>query len=442
MLDVSPLITALIMFGSLLLLLAMGLPVTFVLGGVAVMTILLVWGPHALAITAQNAWGTMLFYTLIAIPLFLFMAMILKASGIAEELFRSVRLWFGRVPGGLAIGVVLICTLIAAMTGLASTGVVTMGVLVLPIMLKLGYNKTIAIGPIMAGGALGFLIPPSVIFIIYGALYSVSIGRLFLGGLIPGLILATLYILYIGTRCYFQPNLGPPLPPEERVSLKQKILSLKSIFLPMVLIMAVLGTIFLGICSPTEAAAAGAVGAMVCSAINRRFNWAMVREAAYSTFRTTGMVMWILIAAYAYKAVFIGVGGPGIVGSFVSGLDVPPIFIIGLMQISYMILGCFIEELPILLITMPAYYPIVVGLGYDLTWFGVLFIVNMQMAFLTPPFGFCLFYMKGVAPPGVSMGDIYRSVLPFIPLQLIGLLLVMFFPQLALWLPDVVFRSL
>jgi len=439
MFDISPQIIALIMFGSLLLLLALGLPVTFALGGVGVMIIILAWGPEALAIAANNAWATMCFYTLVAIPLFFFMAMILQASGIAEDLFRSVRLWFGRVPGGLAIGVVFICTIIAAMTGLAGTGVITMGLLALPIMLKLNYNKTIAIGPVMAGGALGFLIPPSVIFIIYGALCGVSIGRLFLGGLIPGLILSALYILYIGIRCYFQPELGPPLPPEERVGWKEKILSLKSMFLPALLIMAVLGTIFLGICSPTEAAAAGAVGAVACAAIHRRLSWKMIKEAAYSTFRMSGMVMWILIGAYCFKAVFIGVGGPALARDFVTGLDVPPIFIIFLMQVSYMILGCFIEELPILMITMPAYLPIVADLGYDITWFGVLFIVNMQMAFLTPPFGFCLFYMRGVAPPEVTMGDIYRSILPFIPLQLTCVLLLMFFPQLALWLPDLVF---
>lgn len=438
MLDVTPTIAIFIMFGTLLFLLFTGLPVTFALGGVGIMSILLIWGSKTLGVVASSAWAVMEFYTLIAVPMFIFMAMILQASGMADDLFKCMRLWSGGMPGGLAMGVVFVCTIIAAMSGISATGVVTMGILALPLMLKLGYNKTIAIGPILAGGALGFLIPPSISFIVYGALTEVSIGKLFLGGLIPGLMLSTLYVSYIGIRCRFQLELGPPLPPEERVGLKGKILSLRAIFLPAVLIFLVLGTIFMGICSPTEAASAGAGGAIACAAIHRRLSWTMIKEAGYTTFRITGMVMWIMISAYCFKAVFTGIGGPALARDFIGGLEISPIAVILMMQLSYMFLGCFLEEMAIMMITLPVYVPIVVSLGFSPLWFGVVFIVNMQMAYLTPPFGFCLFYMKGVAPPEVTMGDIYRSIIPFIPLQLTVVLLVVFFPQLALWLPKLI----
>ena len=439
MIEASPAIAVMIMFISMLVLLALGLPVVFALGGAGVMCILLLWGPQALTITVQSAWMTMLFYTLVAVPFFVFMAMILQGSGIADDLFHSMRLWLAGVPGGLAIAVVFICTIVAAMTGISATGVVTMGILALPIMLRLGYDKTIALGPILAGGALGFLIPPSVAFVLYGALVHVSIGRLFMGGVIPGLILSLLYVAYIVIRTSFQPNLAPPMPPEERGTFRQKVVSLKSLVLPGLLIATVLGTIFLGIASPTEAAAAGAVGAVVCAAIHGRLNVAMFKEATISTFKVSGMVMWILIGAYTYKAVFFGVGGPALVREFLASVPVAPIVVIFMMQVSFMILGCFLTELPIMMMTFPAYIPVIELFGYDKIWFGVLFLVNMQMAYLTPPFGFCLFYMKGVAPPEVSMGDIYRSIVPFIALQFVCLLLVMFFPQVALWLPDLVF---
>jgi len=439
MIDVSPAIAILIMFGSLILLLAMGLHVAFALGGIGVMSILLLWGPQALSVVVHSAWAVMISYTLVAVPLFIFMAMILRASGIAEDLFMSMRLWLGRVPGGMAIGVVFVCTVVAAMSGVTMTGVVTMGVLALPLMLRLGYNKTIALGPILAGGALGVLIPPSVTFVFYGAVTMVSVGKLFLGGVIPGLMLAFLYASYIGVRCYIKPELGPPLPPEERLGFKEKVLSLKSGFLPALLIMAVLGTIFLGICSPTEAASAGAGGAIVCAALHRRLSWKMIKEAGYETFKTTVMVMWIMIGAYCFKGVVIGVGGPALIRELLGGLGVAPIFIIALMSASFIVLGCFINEWTVLLITVPVYLPIVMSFGYDPIWFGVFFLVNMQIGYLTPPFGYTLFVLRGVAPPEVTMGDIIRSILPFIPLQLIVVILLMLFPQIALWLPNVVF---
>ena len=428
-----------ILFGGLMFGLVFGLPMAFTLGGSAIITIYFFMGPQSLANVVLNTFGIMRALVLIAVPLFVLMACVLERSGIADALYAAMHQWLGRLRGGLAMGTVLICTIIAAMSGVTTAGVVTMGIVALPIMLNRGYNKTIAIGPILAGGALGILIPPSISFIVYGMLTRTSIGRLFAGGLIPGLILSFFYVSYIGIRCYLKPQLGLAVPKEERVSLRKKIALSRGLILPVLLIVGVLGSIFGGIASPTESAAVGAGGAIVCAAIYRRLNWQMLKEACYRTIMVTGMCMWILFGAMSFSSVFIATGGPQLVEEFVLGLEVAPIAIIFMMMLSYFILGCFMEDLTMLLLTIPIYLPILLGLGYDPVWFGVLFMVNMQMAFLTPPFGFTLFYMKGVAPPEVTIGDIYRSVIPFVGLQWIGLLLVLFFPQLALWLPEIVF---
>ncbi|MFC1903947.1 TRAP transporter large permease subunit [Chloroflexota bacterium] len=428
-----------ILFGGLFVGLVFGLPMAFTLGGAAIVAGFIFQGTTIVELVIRSTYGPMTNLILVALPLFILMASVLEKSGIADDLFTAMHQWTGPLRGGIAIAVVGICTLIAAMSGVSTAGVVTMGIIALPIMLRKGYNKSIAIGPILAGGALGILIPPSTTFIVYGMLTRTSIGRLFAGGVIPGLILSVLYMSYIGIRCYFQPHLGPPLAKEERVSLVEKIKLSRGLILPILLIVSVLGSIFAGIASPTESAAVGALGAVICAAIHRRLNWTMFREAAVRTASVTGMVMWILFGAFCFASVFISTGGPTAVKEFVTGLDVTPIFVIFLMQVSYMILGCFMDEITILFLTIPIYMPILVGFGYDPVWFGVLFIVNMQMAYLTPPFGLTLFYMRGIAPPGVTLMDIYRSVVPFVGIQLIVLILVLFFPQLSLWLPDVVF---
>lgn len=432
-------VPVMILFGGLFVGLVFGLPMAFTLGGAAIVAGFIFQGFTIVDLVIRSTYGPMTNLILVALPLFILMASVLEKSGIADDLFTAMHQWTGPLRGGIAIAVVGICTLIAAMSGVSTAGVVTMGIIALPIMLRKGYNKSIAIGPILAGGALGILIPPSTTFIVYGMLTRTSIGRLFAGGIIPGLILSFLYMSYIGIRCYFQPHLGPPLPKEERVSLVEKIKLSRGLILPILLIVSVLGSIFGGIASPTESAAVGALGAVICAAIHRRLNWTMFREAAVRTASVTGMVMWILFGAFCFASVFISTGGPTAVKEFVTGLDVPPIFVIFMMQVSYMILGCFMDEITILFLTIPIYMPILVGFGYDPVWFGVLFIVNMQMAYLTPPFGLTLFYMRGIAPPGVTLMDIYRSVIPFVGIQLIVLILVLFFPPLSLWLPDVVF---
>jgi tripartite ATP-independent transporter DctM subunit len=434
------LVPLLILFGGFGVGLIFGLPMAFTLGSSAVIAGLVYQGPSVLSLVARNTYGPMTYLVLVGLPLFVIMAGVLEGSGIAEDLFAALGQWMGPLRGGVAIAVVLVCTVIAAMSGVSTAGVVTMGLIALPIMLRKGYDKTIAIGPILAGGALGILIPPSTSFIIYGMLTQTSIGRLFAGGVIPGLILATMYMLYIGIRCYFKPHLGPPLPKEERVSLVEKIKLSRGLILPVVLIVAVLGSIFGGLAFPTEAAAVGALGAIICAAINKKLSWNMLKQTAMRTATINGMVMWILFGAFCFSSTFISTGGPIVVKQFITGLSVPPVVIILLMQVSYFILGCFVDEITILFLTIPVYMPILVAFGYDPVWFGVLFIVNMQMAYLTPPFGFTLFYMRGIAPSGVSLADIYRSVIPMVGLQWIGLLLTLFFPAVALWLPNVVFQ--
>ena len=416
-----------------------GLPIAFGLGGVAVVCIIFLWDANCLPLVAGTLMTATDMYLLVAVPFFVFMSMVLQGSGVAEDLFNSIRLWFGGVPGGLAIAVIFTCTIVAAMTGLVATGIVLMGIMALPIMLRLKYDKGLAIAPIMVGGSLGVIIPPSVSFLFYASITRTSIGRLFAGGVVPGFMLSALYIAYIGIRCYFNPELGPPLPPEERVSFKEKVLSLKSLVLPAMIVFICLGTIILGICSATEAAAAAAIASVICAAIHRRLNWALIKEACYVSLKIGAMVIWITVGAFCFKAVFIGLGGTEVAGDFIAGLEVDPIIVILIMQLSYMFMGCFMDCWAQLMITLPVYLPIAMSFGYSPIWFGILFFVNSTMADITPPYGFSLFYMRGVAPPEITMGDIYRSILPFLPLQLIVVLLLVFFPQLVLWLPNLVF---
>lgn len=436
MIELSPLVVMLIMFGSLTVLLLTGMPVVFALGGIGVILLLLLWGTKVMPpIVPGSAFYVMTWYVILAIPLFIFMSMILRSSGVVEDLFRSIRLWLARIPGGLAMACVLVCVITSAMSGLTATGVLILGIIAVPLMLKFGYSKEIAIGPVLAAAALASLIPPSDTFIVYGALALVSVGQLFIGGIIPGLLLASLFIIYIGIRCYLNPELGPPLPPEERVSWWGKIVSLRALVLPGVLIIAILGSIFMGICSPTEAAGVGAMGALVIAAIKRKLTWQALKEACIETVKISSMVMWIFFAATIFKSVFVLSGGPHFVTDWIVGLGIAPLGVIGVMQVAFILLGMFVQTLVMLLIGMPVFLPVVDALGLSRVWFGVLFLANSQIGDLTPPFGSALFYMRSIAPEGVTMADIIRSVLPLIPLQVIVVLLVLFFPQLALWLP-------
>ena len=432
------LITILI-FGSVVVGLALGLPLAFALGGVAVVFTFFLWGPEALYMVASRTFGVMSAFILVAIPLFIFMANVLERSGSAEDLYSMMYHWMGPLRGGLAMGTVVICTLFAAMAGISGAATVTMGLIALPSMLKRHYNKNIAVGCIAAGGALGILIPPSVIMIIYALMAGVSVGKMFLGGIFPGLILATLFIVYIGIRCAFQRDLGPVVPPEERVGWREKLISIRAVIIPVLLVIGGLGSIFTGIASPSEAAAIGATGSLLSAAIYRRLNWKMLKEAWYRTLKLNVMIMWIVVGASLFTAAYTAIGAPELIKTILMEMPGGRWGILIGIQATFFILGMFLDPTGIVLITTPIFVPIIKTLGFDPIWFGILFVINMEMAYLTPPFGFNLFYMKGVVPKGITMVDIYRSIVPFVVLQLVGLIICMIFPQIALVLPNIVF---
>ena len=426
---------------SILLFFVLGLPVAFTLSGVAMIFALFVWGPAAFSTVVHACWGSMMNFVIVAIPLFILLGNILQHSGIAGAAYDMMHKWIGPVKGGLAIGTVLICTAIAAMVGVVGAGIVTMGVIALPAMMAHKYDRKLGMGSIMAGGALGALIPPSVPMILFANITAVSVGKMFAGGVIPGLILATLYITYIGVRCIRNPEMGPAVPPEERVSWREKFVALRGSILPFILIIGVLGSIFSGAATPTEAAAVGVAGALICATVHRRLNWPMIRAACYDTIRLSGMVMWILIGAAVFTRFYMGMGAAHLVEEMVMASELSPWAVLIMMQLSLMGLGMIMDDYAVVLIAAPIYTPIIVALGFNPLWFGILFLVNLQIAYLTPPYGFALFYMKGlVSDRGIPMSEVWRAILPFIPLQIIGLVLVMIFPQMALWLPGMIFR--
>ena len=429
-----------LLFGAIIVFLALGLPLSFVLGGVGVAGSYLLWGDKGLYLLTSQAYGAMGKFTLLAIPLFIFMAMILERAGVADDLYTLMHRWMGPLRGGLAIGTVIICTIFAAMSGISGAATVSMGVIALPAMLKRGYDKTIAMGCISGGGALGILIPPSVPMILYATLTGESIGGLFAGGILPGLLLASLFIIYIGIRCYFQPLLGPALPEEERVSWREKVISLKAVALPMMIIVMVLGSIYAGVCTATEAAALGCLGAIISAAVYRKLNWTLIKEACYRTAALTAMIIWILIGAYCFTAVYTGTGAHKLMEHILLSIPGGRYAILITMQLVFFILGCILDPVGIIMICTPVFVPVIKALGFDPLWFGVLFIMNMEMGYLTPPFGFNLFYMKAIVPEGITMGDIYRSIVPFVVLQGVGLIIVIVFPEIALWLPKLIAR--
>lgn len=423
-----------LMFGGLILLLFAGVPIAFVAGSMAVIVTMLVLGTGAFYLVVSHVWTEMTEFSLVAIPLFIFMANVLERSGIGERLFGAIHVWMGSIRGSLAVSTILATTVLAAMVGIVGAGEVLMGLIALPAMLKRGYNKSLALGCILAGGGLGQLIPPSVMLIVYGLVANVSIGKLFAGGLGAGLLLVVLYLTYILSRSYLQPNYAPPAPLEERsVPFKQKILALQGLIIPLSLVLLVLGSIFQGAATPTEAAGVGAVGALVSAAIHRRLNWQLVNDAVIRTIRSTAMILWIFFAVSAFSSVFTLAGGGEMIGDAILNLPLGPWGILIAIQAFYIVMGVPMDWLGILLITGPVVIPIVKDLGFDLIWFGVLFDVNMQIAYLSPPVGAAMFYLKSVAPKDITMGDIFRAALPFAGLQFIGLILIMVFPEIVLY---------
>ena len=436
----TELLPMLVLVGGMIFGLVTGFPMAFTLASSSIITSILFIGPHTLPYVATNVFGMMSSMVLIAMPLFILMACILEKSDVAEDLYEFMFQLLGPIRGGLSLGTVFICAVIAAMSGVSTTAVVTMGIIALPVMLKQGYNKSIAIGPILAGGALGLLIPPSISLIVYGMVARVSIGKLFAGGIVPGLILVFLFMSYIGIRSFLQPNLAPALPRKDRISWINLIKLSRSLILPVAIVTSLLGSIFAGIASPTEAAAVGVAGAMISAAVHRKLTWNMLKDAAIRAMAINGMIMWILFGAACFTSIFFRTGGQRLIEDLLLGMGASPVMIFAFILATLIILGFFLDEITQVMITVPVFLPIIVKLGYDPVWFGVLFMTQVQMDYLTPPFGFTLFYMKGVAPPGVTMGDIYRSITPFVLMQLIVVIFILLFPEVVLWLPNVLFN--
>ena len=427
----------LLLFGSMLLLLLTGFPISYGLGAIAMVFSFWLWGPQSLWMGYLAAVSTVNYTVLVCIPMFVFMGMMLYYSGIADDLFMTFQNWLAPIPGGLASATIGVCTMIAALVSSEAAGTLTMGRIALPLMRKRGYQKEISVGCIQAGAALGFLVPPSFIAILYAVIAKESIGRLFLGGAIPGLLLAVMYITYITIRCKIQPEIAPTIPKEKRPSQREKIRSLQHLILPTLLIFSVLGTIMLGLTTPVESAAIGALGGVIAVAIKKELSMKLIKDALMDSSKLTAIMMWIFMGALTFGQIYDALGAKEIIYTVTTALPLGPWGVLTMIQCTFFILGMFMDDTAILFITMPIYIPIINELGFHPVWFGVLYIINMQMAYMTPPFGYCLMLIKGVVPPDITMGDIYRSVIPFVIIQGIALVLIMIFPQLVLWLPGV-----
>ena len=425
-------------FGALLVFLTLGLPLTFTLGGVSVVFLYFTWGPEAFYMVASQTWGNMNKFTIVAVPLFIFMAMILERSGVAKDLYEMMYIWFGGMGGGLAIGTVIICAIFSAMCGISGAAVVSMGTIALPSMLKYGYDKELALGCINSGGGWGILIPPSVIMILYSLLTGESVGKLFAGGVFPGLMLLCMVSTYIGVRCYFQPHLGPPIPMEERGDWPRKLKALKAVLLPIVIVLMVLGSIIGGITTPTEAAAMGVLGSLISALVYRTLSWEVMKQAATRTLRLTGMIMWILFGAYCFSSAYHSMGAAELMHELMMLIPGGRWGCMFFMQFIIFVLAMLLDPAGIMMICIPVFLPLVKFHGFDPLWFGILFVINMEIGYMTPPFGFNLFYLKGIVPKGITMGDIYRSVIPYTMVETAGLVIVMIFPGIATWLPHMV----
>ena len=435
---IDPVLFTGIFFGTMFAALAIGVPISIALGGLSAILVYFFWGPSALAMLPLKAFGATTSFEYLAIPLFVFMANMLERSGVAEAMYETMAKFFGRVQGGLAAGTVAICTLFAAMAGVSGAATVAMGVIALPAMLNRGYPKGMALGSIAAGGSLGILIPPSVTMIVYGLIANTSIGRLYAAGLLPGLLMAGLFMIYILVRSAisFRTTATEPAP---RYSWGEKLASLKGLIMPLALVAAVLGSILAGVASVSEAAAVGAFGSMVIQVLTRGFSWAPFREAAHRTLLLSALIFWIIIGAGAFSTLYTSMGASSLIRGMVMDLEVNRYVILAAMMLVLLVLGMVLDTVGIIMIAAPIFVPIAISLGFDPVWFGILFIINMEIGFLTPPFGYNLFYLKGVAPPEVSMGDIYKSVTPYVLLMLVGMGLLVIFPEIVLILPDLVF---
>ncbi|MDH3453566.1 MAG: TRAP transporter large permease subunit [Desulfuromonadales bacterium] len=440
-------VLTLLMFLALMASIAMGHPLAVTLAAVATIFGLIDNGfnlPGLLGLFANNTWGIFLNYTLVAIPLFIFMAQILDRSKVSEGLFDALYNVLGGLRGGLGMAVIVVSTVFAATTGIVGASVVAMGLMAGPALLRRGYDRSLSAGIICSSGTLGILIPPSIMLVVYGGLTGqkeTSVGNLFAAAILPGLLLSGMYLLYVGIRCYMNPKLGPPIPKEDRTAtaMQKFSMTMKNFVPPFGLILTVMGTILAGIATPTEAAALGCVGALILALATRKLDWQVITEASISTARTTAMIMALFIGGKFFSVVFLSMGGGDVVADVLLGMDVSPYVVFAIMMAVVFFMGMFIDWAAILLVVVPIFTPIAMDLDFNPLWFAMMVCINLQTSFLTPPFGYSLFYFKGVAPPEYSMGDVYRGIIPFVAIQVVALVTLVVFPEIITYLPDVFF---
>ncbi|NKW72040.1 TRAP transporter large permease subunit [Rhodobacteraceae bacterium R_SAG10] len=429
---------ALLLFASMMLMLLTGQRVFGAIGAVAAIASLTLWGVGGSEISFGAAMKLMKWFPLLTLPLFIYMGYIMSESGIADDLYEMFHVWFGGLRGGLAIGTILLMVMISAMNGLSVAGMAIGATIALPELLKRGYDKIMVTGVIQAGSSLGILVPPSVVLVLYGMIARQPVGQLWLAGVLPGFMMAGLFIVYIVVRCWFQPELGPIMPKEDRdIPLRQKLKLLRAGILPLLIFFSMTGLFLLGYTSLVESSAVGAVTATLAALLKGRLNAKVMEEVLRKTLGISCMFMWIILAALAFGSVFDGLGAArSIEGFFVGQMHLSPWQILIIMQLSFLVMGTFLDDTAMLVIVAPLYIPLVKLLGFDLIWYGVLYTITSQIAYMTPPFGYNLFLMRAMAPKEITLIDIYRSIIPFVGVMLLALVLVMVFPQIALWLPD------
>ena len=433
---------ALLMFASMMVMLLTGQRVFAAIGVVAVASAIALWGGGGFELAFSSAMKLMKWYPLLTLPLFIYMGYMMSESGIADDLYEMFHVWSGGLRGGLAVGTIGLMVAISAMNGLSVAGMAIGATIALPELLRRGYDKIMVTGVIQAGSSLGILVPPSVVLVLYGMIARAPVGQLWLAGAIPGLMMAALFILYIVVRCRLQPHLGPTLTAEERakITLADKLASLKAGIWPLLIFFFMTGLFVMGVTSLVESSAVGAVSATVAALAKRRLTYAVLEATVRKTLGISCMFMWIILAALCFGAVFDGLGAVRAVGDFFTeDLGLTPWEILLLMQLSYIVMGTFLDDTAMLVIVAPLYIPLVKALGFDLVWYGVLYTITCQIAYMTPPFGYNLFLMRAMAPPEITLTDIYRSIIPFVGVMLLALALVMAFPQIALWLPGLVY---
>ena len=431
-------LVGLLMFASMLLMLLTGQRVFGVIGFIAAVFALALWGVGGVELPFSAAFKLFNWYALLTLPLFIYMGYMLSESGIAGDLYRAFHVWFGPLKGGLAIGTIGLMVVISAMNGLSVAGMAIGASIALPEMLRRGYDKVMITGVVQAGSSLGILVPPSVVLVLYGMIARQPVGQLWLAGVFPGLLLAALFVLYIVIRCRLQPNLGPPLPAaERRLPLTEKLKLLRSGLLPLLIFFSMTGLFLLGVTSLVESSAVGAAAATFAALAKGRLTRQVMEDTLRKSLGISCMFMWIILAALCFGAVFDGLGAvKAIEALFIDHWLLSPLAVLIMMQLSYLVMGMFLDDTAMLVIVAPLYVPLAVALGFDPIWYGVLYTITCQVAYMTPPFGYNLFLMRAMAPPEISLLDIYKSITPFVLVMCLALALVMAFPQIALWLPQ------